>query len=139
MPLLNYYWPVYTQCRWARLVTVCGVCRSRRLPSSVTRRRICYVTHQGAVRVGGLVVLRPITVRATPFPFAAYPAAETFNLKLPLPVEGSRSHLIIVPEAHASQRHRRYLDLFSRFYAGLTNVTNRQTNALTAHGAPNIQ
>jgi len=39
-----------------------SICR-RRLSSFVTRR-ICTVTHQGAARDGGLVVLRP--VRATP-------------------------------------------------------------------------
>ena len=42
---------------------VVGICRRRGL-SSVVCQRICNVTHQGAARDGGPVVLRP--VRATP-------------------------------------------------------------------------
>jgi len=53
--------------RLLRLVTVAGVCRRHRPSSSVVvcNTRICNVTHQGAARDGGRIVLCP--VRSTPW------------------------------------------------------------------------
>jgi len=63
---VHYYWPAYIYCRGASIVLLSGICR--RLWSVVVFntlwRCICNVTHQGAARDGGPVVLHP--VRATP-------------------------------------------------------------------------
>jgi len=64
----------------------------------------------------------------------AYIAAKASNAFQQGRQIGSRPHLIHVPWAHPSQ-HPNGISIGSAIFAGLTNVTNRQTHRQTDHAA----